>query len=64
MSLNASLSETELHNQKTIADAAIASNEEHQMTLRQAIKKYPGAILFTCLLMLSVTMDGYGQSCD
>lgn len=64
MSLTTSPSESEFQNQNTIADAAIANSEEHQVTLRQAVKTYPGAIFFTCLLMISVTVDGYGQSCS
>jgi SP family general alpha glucoside:H+ symporter-like MFS transporter len=43
-------------------DAKAATNREHAMTLREALRKYPKAIGWSVLLSLAVAMEGYGKS--
>ena len=43
-------------------DAIDATNREHAMTLREALRKYPKAIGWSVLLSLAVAMEGYGKS--
>jgi SP family general alpha glucoside:H+ symporter-like MFS transporter len=43
-------------------DAKTATNREHAMTLREALRKYPKAIGWSVLLSLAVAMEGYGKS--
>jgi SP family general alpha glucoside:H+ symporter-like MFS transporter len=40
-------------------EAKQAAEEEHQLTLRQAIRQYPKAILWSVLLSTSIIMEGY-----
>nr|OQO07282.1 hypothetical protein B0A51_16599 [Rachicladosporium sp. CCFEE 5018] len=42
-----------------IEDAAIATDKEHQLTLREALKAYPKAIAWSVLLSTAVVMEGY-----
>jgi SP family general alpha glucoside:H+ symporter-like MFS transporter len=42
-------------------DAKVATNREHAMTLREALRKYPKAIGWSVLLSLAVAMEGYGK---
>ncbi|KAK6441829.1 hypothetical protein LTR95_001938 [Oleoguttula sp. CCFEE 5521] len=42
-----------------IEDAAIATDKEHQLTLREALKAYPKAISWSVLLSTAVVMEGY-----
>ena len=41
------------------ADAKQAAEEEHQLTLLQAIRQHPKAILWSVLLSTSIIMEGY-----
>jgi hypothetical protein len=45
-----------------VDDARAATNREHAMTLREALRKYPKAIGWSVLLSLAVAMEGYGKS--
>lgn len=40
-------------------DAKLAAEEEHQLTLRQAIRLHPRAIMWSVLLSTSIIMEGY-----
>jgi SP family general alpha glucoside:H+ symporter-like MFS transporter len=40
-------------------DARLATEDEHRMTLMEAIKKYPKACLWSIVISLAVIMDGY-----
>lgn len=40
-------------------NARIATDEEHGMTLMQAIKKYPKACLWSMVISVTIIMDGY-----
>ncbi|KAK6842300.1 Maltose permease MAL31 [Apiospora arundinis] len=40
-------------------DAHTATNYEHDMTLREALKLYPKAIAFSMILSASLVMEGY-----
>ena len=44
-------------------DAKAATDREHAMTLREALRKYPKAIGWSVLLSLAVVMEGYGKPC-
>ena len=41
------------------ADAQAASAKEHNLTLGQALKAYPKAIMWSILLSSAVIMEGY-----
>lgn len=43
----------------TSEDARAATNEEHNMTLVEAIKKYPKACAWSMVISLTIIMDGY-----
>jgi len=43
------------------SDAKHATDREHAMTLREALRKYPKAIGWSVLLSLAVAMEGYGK---
>jgi SP family general alpha glucoside:H+ symporter-like MFS transporter len=43
------------------SDAKAATDREHAMTLREALRKYPKAIGWSVLLSLAVAMEGYGE---
>jgi SP family general alpha glucoside:H+ symporter-like MFS transporter len=48
------------HQHQTIyEDAKLAAEEEHQLTLRQAIRLHPKSILWSVLLSTSIIMEGY-----
>jgi SP family general alpha glucoside:H+ symporter-like MFS transporter len=50
----------EEHSHETeYVEAKQAAEEEHQLTLRQAIRQYPKAILWSVLLSTSIIMEGY-----
>lgn len=40
-------------------NARIATDEEHRLTLRQAIKMYPKACLWSMAISITIIMDGY-----
>ncbi|KAI1015648.1 hypothetical protein LB503_009845 [Fusarium chuoi] len=49
-------------NYDTVKDASIAkqaAEEEHNLTLLQAIRKYPKAVMWSVLLSTSIIMEGY-----
>ena len=41
-------------------DGRQGADQEHQMTLMQGIKGYPGAIIWSVLLSTAIIMEGYG----
>lgn len=45
--------------QETLHQAKEASDEEHQLTLLQAIRRYPKAVLWSVLLSTCIIMEGY-----
>jgi SP family general alpha glucoside:H+ symporter-like MFS transporter len=40
-------------------EAKAATESEHSMTLREAISKYPKAILWSAFLSFAITQEGY-----
>ncbi len=44
------------------SDAKLATEFERRMTIRQAIKMYPKATIFSVILSLSLVMEGYDTS--
>lgn len=40
-------------------EARLATDEEHRMTVLEAIKKYPAACLWSMVISLTIIMDGY-----
>ncbi|CAH0051999.1 unnamed protein product [Clonostachys solani] len=43
----------------TMDDAKAANEHEHSLTVRQAIKSYPGAIFWSLVVSMSIIMEGY-----
>ncbi|KAL2670290.1 hypothetical protein Neosp_014757 [[Neocosmospora] mangrovei] len=43
----------------TIEDAHAANAHEHSLTVRQALKAYPWAVLWSLLVSMSIIMEGY-----
>lgn len=46
----------------TVDEAGAATSKEHELTLRQGLKAYRKAILWSVLLSMAVIMEGYGRS--
>jgi hypothetical protein len=55
------LAATDVKSTVLISDAKDATDREHAMTLREALRKYPKAIGWSVLLSLTVAMEGYGK---
>lgn len=55
------LAATDVKSTVLISDAKDATDREHAMTLREALRKYPKAIGWSVLLSLAVAMEGYGK---
>lgn len=43
-------------------DAQLANLNEHQSTVRQALRAYPWAVFWTLLVLMSIIMEGRGAS--
>lgn len=44
-----------------IAEAKVATTQEHEMSLWQGLKLYPKAIGWSVLLSTAIIMEGYGK---
>jgi SP family general alpha glucoside:H+ symporter-like MFS transporter len=49
----------EHHDDDDFGQARQAADEEHQLTLLQAIRRHPNAVLWSVLLSTSIIMEGY-----
>jgi SP family general alpha glucoside:H+ symporter-like MFS transporter len=62
-SLDAKLSQTLLGEpgvwQATVEEAQAANVHEHSLTVRQALKQYPYAVLWSLCISMSIIMEGY-----
>lgn len=56
------LSESEKAVNEMFANAAAATDKEHNMTLRQGLKLYPKAIAWSALISTLCAMEGYDIS--
>lgn len=52
-----SLRQSSIHHQ--VGDAQLANLNEHQTTVRQALRAYPWAVFWTLLVLMSIIMEGY-----
>lgn len=43
----------------TLADAQAANRHEHSLSVRQALKAYPWAVVWSLIVSLSIIMEGY-----
>lgn len=43
----------------SIEDARLANEKEHEMTVRQALRSYPWAIMWSLIISMSIIMEGY-----
>lgn len=46
----------------TVDDARAANAHEHSLTVRQALKSYPWAVVWALLISFSIIMEGYDTS--
>jgi hypothetical protein len=56
------LSENEKATNEMFANAALATDKEHNMTLKQGLKLYPKAIAWSALISTLCAMEGYDIS--
>ncbi len=43
-------------------EAQIATADEHSLTVREAIKRYPMAIFWSVIMSMTIIMEGYDAS--
>lgn len=43
----------------TVQDAQAASNHAHSLSVRQGLKAYPSAVLWSLIISMSIIMEGY-----
>jgi hypothetical protein len=46
-----------LHQQ--VGDAQLANLSEHEATVRGALRAYPGAVIWSLVVLMSIIMEGY-----
>lgn len=51
------IEEPSIHNRA--GDAQLANLNEHSSTVRQALRAYPWAVVWTLLVLMSIIMEGY-----
>lgn len=47
------------HGKQDLANAAAANQHEHDLTVRQALRRYPWAVFWALTVSMSVIMEGY-----
>jgi MFS transporter, SP family, general alpha glucoside:H+ symporter len=47
---------------QSFEEAKAATAGEHELTIREAVKLYPKAIVFSIIFSTAVVMEGYGES--
>lgn len=51
-----STKQASIHNQ--VGDAQLANLNEHQSTVREALRAYPWAVVWTLIVLMSIIMEG------